>query len=934
MRILLFVLCLPVLAGTAFAGEADLVLENPLFRYAISPDARNAAFVDRATGTDYLPATGHTPCALVRVQGKEHAATAATLAEGRLTLQFGANGLKAVLKTEVRPSFIILTVESVSGGDIDSLTFLNVPLTLKGAPAEPFGACALSLNLITRVDALPALQHDLRASCEKKFGLTGAKVAIVGAPMARMLPALQEALAGASELPVCKVAGPWARETPFSHGSYLFNFGSLTESNVTDWIEMVKSVGFTQIDNHGGGEFFRFGSMELNRQKWPDGWESWRRIVARLHEAGIGSIFHTYAFFIDKQSRYVTPVPDPRLDAFRTFTLAAPLSAEATEIAVNESTAGLTTVTGFFEHNSIVLHIGDELVTFGGASQQAPWRFTGVKRAALGTKAAAHEQGAKARHLKECFGLFVPNPESSLFEEIAANHADVVNRCGFDGIYLDAIDGSSILRGNEECWYWGDKFVVEIQKRLKQPVGMEMSAMWHHCWQYRTRWQAWDYPQRGHERFIDLHAEGVNGGLLLPLHLGWWGFQSFNPPQIEPTYPDVIENLGARLVGWDAGISLTASIDRETLRSTPLFGRAVETLRTCEELRREHTYSEAARARLREPGSKFTLAKDAAGKARFRRAQSQAQTVTPAEPWTLAWHITNSFAAQPAKLRVEALMSAAPLTATNSALLADLAQAGAEPWKRTSAEGVNFTLTPVTNRSEVECVLVATNAGKVARNAAWVRLERRFDPVLNLKQRQALAVEIEGDGSGALVAIRLESPHAIAFGAIADRYINVDFTGRRIFTLVETESTRWSDYVWNDGKGIYNAYRETIDFGAIESISVWLQNLPTGRETKCRLGPIRALPLRLLLVKNPKVSVGGSTIEFPIELASGSWIECNGPANCTAYGAKGELLGKVTPRGNWPMLPAGVAPLQFSCEPNNAATPRARVTVFSHGDEL
>jgi len=934
MRTPPFILCLPVLAGTAFAGEANLVLENPLFRYTISPDAQNVAFVDRATGTDNLPATGHAPCALIRIQGKERPATAATLAQGRLTLQFGTNGLTAVLKTEVRPSFITLAVESVSGGEIDSLTFLNVPLALKGAPDEPFGACALSLNLITRVDALPALQHELRASCEKKFGLVGAWVAIVGAPMARMLPSLQDALAGASELPVCKTAGPWARETPFNHGSYLFNFGSLTESNVTDWIEMVKSVGFTQIDNHGGGAFFRFGSMELNRQKWPDGWDSWRRIVARLHDAGIGSIFHTYAFFIDKQSKYVTPVPDSRLDAFCTFTLAEPLSPEAAEIAVNESTAGLTTVTGFFEHNSVVLHIGDELVTFGGISQQAPWRFTGLKRGALGTKAAAHERGAKARHLKECFGLFVPNPESSLFEEIAANHADVVNRCGFDGIYLDAIDGSSILRGNDDCWYWADKFVVEIQKRLKRPVGMEMSSMWHHFWQYRTRWQAWDYPQRGHERFIDLHAEGVNGGLLLPLHLGWWGFQSFNPPQIEPTYPDVIENLGARLVGWDAGISLTAGIDRDTLRKTPLFGRAVDTLRACEELRREHTYSEAARARLREPGSQFTLVKDAAGKPRFRRAQSQSQTVASAEPWTLAWHITNTFAAQPVKFRVEALMSAASVTDTNSAILADLAQTSAVPWKSTSAEGVTFTLTSVTNQSDPVSVLVATNTGKVARNAAWVRLERRFSPVLNLKERQGLAVEIEGDGSGALVAIRLESPRALAYGAIADRYINVDFTGRRAFLLVETESARWSDYVWNDGTSLYNAYRETIDFAAVESVSVWLQDLPPGREARCRLGPIRALPLRPGVVKNPKLTVAGAAIEFPIELASGCWLECNGASDCTAYGSKGEPLGKVAPRGDWPTLPAGIAPLQFICEPGDAAKPRARITMFSQGDEL
>ncbi|MCX6926377.1 MAG: hypothetical protein NT154_24695 [Verrucomicrobia bacterium] len=299
----LCLLTLTLLAATAFAGETNIVLENSLIRYAISYEARSVAFVDRGTGTDYLRAGPPTACASARIGDREHAATAATLADSRLTLQFGTSGVKAVLKTEIRSSSIILSVESVSSGEVDSLTFLNVPLTLKGAPDERFGACALSLNLNTRVDALPALQRDLRASCEKKFGLLGARVAIVGAPMARMLPVLQETLAGASELPVCKVAGPWAREVPFNHGSYLFNFGTLTETNVNDWIERVHSLGFTQIDNHGGGGFFRFGSMELNREKWPDGWDSWQRIVARLHAAGIGSIFHTHAVFLDKQSK-------------------------------------------------------------------------------------------------------------------------------------------------------------------------------------------------------------------------------------------------------------------------------------------------------------------------------------------------------------------------------------------------------------------------------------------------------------------------------------------------------------------------------------------------------------------------------------------------------------------------------------------------------
>jgi hypothetical protein len=924
-------------AATAWA-QTPVVLQNDHVRYTISADGRSLGFLDRATGVDYLRA-GANPCALVRRGGKDFPATAATMTEGRLTLKFAAAGIEAVLRAEPRLSYIRLTLDAIGGGEIDSLVFLNVPLTLRAAPDAPFGACALSLNLITRVDALPALQSELRAACEKKFGLVGAKVAIVGMPMNRMLPALQEVLSEADEMPPCKVAGPWAREVAFNHGSYLFNFGTLVETNVTDWIAMAHSLGFTQIDNHGGGAFFRFGDFELNREKWPDGWEAWRRIVARLHDAGIGSIFHTYGFFIDKRSRYVAPVPDSRLDAFRSFTLAADVSADATEIPVAETTAGLSTVTGFFEHNSVVLHVGDELLTFGSFSREPPWRFTGVKRGALGTTAAAHGNGAKARHLKECFGLFVPNPESSLFEEIAANHADVVNRCGFDGIYLDAIDGSSILRGGDECWYWADKFVFEIQKRLKRPVGMEMSAMWHHFWQYRTRWQAWDYPQRGHKRFLDLHAESVNGSLLLPLHLGWWNFQSFNPPQIEPTYPDVMENLGAKLIGWDAGISLTGGVDRDKLKSVPLFRRAVDILRTCEEIRHAGAFDEATKAKLREPGRGFALVTNATGKVRFRRSESQTHTAALAEPWTLVWRVTNALGSQPLRFRVEALMSAASADGTNGIVLADLSGADAAKWRRSSAEGVSFTvstarLADMAAGEPLATTLIATNAGRVARNASWTRLDRRFDPPMNLKNHQALGFWIDGDGSGEIVAIRLESPQHLTFGAIADRYVTVDFKGPRFVTLIETESARWNDFVWNDGKGLYNVHRETIDFGAVESASIWLQNIESGRETKCRLGLVTALAMRPAAFKNPTVAVNGELLELPVEMTSGSWIECNGEGDCTLYGSRGETLSTIKVSKPLPSLRDGSNEIRFSCAPGAGPSPRVKVTVFVQGEEL
>lgn len=926
----LFAAC-SVASGTQ---QGPIIIENAHMRYTISTEGKNLGFLDLASGTDYLKHDKPSVCALVRCSGTEYPTTSTQWENGRLTIAFDRANVSAVLRVECLDSHIRFTVESLDGENVESLVFLNVPLTLQARPTEPFGSCALSLNLITHVKQLPALQTNLQASCYSKFGMEGAKVAIVAMPMDKMLTALKQVLTETDEMPHCTVAGPWARDVPFNHGSYLFNFGSLTESNVDEWIAMAKDLGVTQIDNHGGGSFFRFGDFVLDSGKWPEGWDTYRRIVKRLHDAGIGSIFHTYAFFIDKRSKYVTPVPDKRLDAFRTFTLAESIDPNSTEITVIESTSGMNTVTGFFEHNSVILHIGDELITFGAVSQEPPWRFTKLGRGSFGTKPAVHQKGAKARHLKECFGLLVPDVGSSLFEEIAKNHADIVNSCEFDGIYLDAIDGSSILRGADECWYWADKFVFDIQKHLNKPVGMEMSAMWHHFWQFRTRWQAWDYPQRGHKRFIDIHAASVNSGLLLPLHLGWWNFQQFNPPQVEPTYPDVIEYLGSKLIGWDAGISLTGSIDRDRLNEVPQFRRAVDILRTCEELRRDNTFDEKIRAKLREPGKEFSLFRDTSGKWRFRPAHYDSHTASSSEPWSMSWTVKNPFGEQPVKFRLEALMSAKSYYDVNNIVLAEFSNPSQFEGPPRTADGVTASLDERSEEPEETGVFSATNSAKVPGNAAWARLDRKFEPCLNLKNHKAIGVWIEGDGQGQIIAIRLESPRHISFGAVADRYITVDFTGPRLFTLVETESSRWSDYVWNDGKWLYNVYRETIDFGTVESLSIWYNNLAKDKQTKCIIGPIKAMPMVACTVKNPSVTVNGKAIVLPIKMQSGSYLEFGAGNDCILYNSKGEMLTKVRPDGAVPLFSTGENEIRFSSNAVDGPAPRVKLTVISHGKPL
>jgi hypothetical protein len=310
----------------------------------------------------------------------------------------------------------------------------------------------------------------------------------------------------------------------------------------------------------------------------------------------------------------------------------------------------------------------------------------------------------------------------------------------------------------------------------------------------------------------------------------------------------------------------------------------------------------------------------------------------------------NPYSNQPMRLRLEALMSAGSYDDPGNIVLVDPDSVTALSDSLRTAGGVEAEFGAASapaqppsgeeSKSEAErpgdpaALFLATHSGQVDQKAAWARVDRTFDPWLSLKQHQALGVWVEGDGQGALLAIRLESPRHISFGAVADRYVTVDFTGRRQVTLVETESARWNDYIWNDGKGLYNVYRETIDFGAVASISLWLHNLPSDKEVRCRIGAVKALPMVRGTVKNPALTVNGQELVFPGVMESGCFLEFDGGASAILYGPKGEIRAEVAPRGVVPTLRAGANQIQFGCDPAEGASPRVKVVLMVHGHAL
>lgn len=943
MRTLVVLLTVVFLAAIVTAQEpvGGFTVETDFLRWVVDAAGHTTSFLQKADGKElFVPEQPVSFCS-IRVGDATYPATGVVQEGAGMRVVFGETGATALLRIDKKPHYFVVTVESVNDDKADEITLINIPLALMGTLEEPFAACALALNLQTNVAAIPGPAKELKASAYKRFGIPGASVAVVASPMPQLREVMKEVVLAAPGLPhhrdttVPPIGGPWALDTPGNRGSYLFDFGTLTENTVDSWIVLLGQLGFTQVDFHTGTSL-RFGDCAPNPKLFPNGRASVKAVIDKLHEAGIAAGLHTYAFFIAKDTPYVTPVPDPRLGKDATFTLAAAIDEAATIVPVKESTAEVSLATGFFARNSVTLQIDNELIIFSGVTKEPPYTFTECQRGAHGTAVTAHEAGAQVHKLKECFGLFTPDANSTLLAEIAENTANTFNECGFDMIYLDALDGEDILAGAENAWHYGSKFVFEIANRLNRPALFEMSTFHHHLWYVRARMGAWDHPARSHKRFIDLHCDAnrAGAGMFLPMNLGWWAAKTWQDGVAsvwsEPTYPDDIEYLLCKALGNDMCLSLMG-VNPDNIGNTPLYQRLLPMFSTYEELRHTGVVPESIKARLREPGSEFTLEAVAEGVWQFRPVAYHKHKADTAES---SWTITNGFGQQPVRLRIEALMSAASYDSEEAVVIEDFSDTKGFDLRKT-AENVSASI-----EKDTDNIKAGDRSGKVSvsntgtqRTGAWVQIGRTQKPALNIDGKPALGVWVHGDNSGALLNLQQLSARHTAAGGIGDHYITLDFTGWRYFTLVEFESENVMKLGWPYGDS-YSVYREHVDYKAVESFSLWLNNLPPGGNVDCLISPVKALPLVEIPMRNPVLTINGATIKFPAEIPVGASLEFVGAGACYLYGKKGELLAEITPEGTVPLLNPGENTIQFSCNSGEENNPRARVTIIAAGDVL
>lgn len=830
-----------------------------------------------------------------------------TLQDDILTASFAGAG-EVRIRIEMHAQFAVFRVLSCPA-EIERLYFGGIFCPECG---QGFSSVSMALNLHTNSDNLLSVSPHLGACAYRDFGIEGASFAAVCCKSEDLRQVMRQVTAGHTEdIPWSSKAGAFSVDHEDVRNSYLLNLGGISPDTVDHWIMLAHKFGAKQIDFHGGYTF-RFGDLRPNPTLFPNGNEDFAKVIDRLHRAGLQAGLHTYAQFIQKDCRYVTPVPHPDL-AGTPFTLSRAVDAEATSIPVLESTAHISTTTGFAIRNSTQILIDQEIMEFSAVGEN---EFIISKRGALGTTPAPHSAQSRVKHLLSVFGQFAPDPDSDLYLEVARNTAAAYNELGFDMIYLDAIDGSDIFKGGDQAWYYAVKFVAEILRHTKRPPILEMSDMWHHFWYFRTRMGAWDHSTRAHKQFLGEHNRSnrrVKEKTLLPQNYGWWNYQTADPNfpiQVRREFIDDYEFWAGNALKNDWSLSFIPGGDGKL---TDEMSRFADVIGAFDRNRLERASVDFGRS----------------GDSELMFCDGRLVPVAYQKQLTCSENNQAIFfpaGKQLKRLRVENR----PFPEKEQSGPVLFSPAHADSVRLLSSKNVTASMEQIDGGSRSGLRLTASQKGTFG----YARMERIFREPTDISGAPGLYIMICGDGKGELVNIQIKSPKYVSGGTL-DRVIDIDFVGWKCFKLIESDAHRLEENYWPFSGGghynqtdhdplyeiapdaelsqyewhpscldldIYYTAREKVTLSDLYSISVWMNNMKDGETYSVTVGEISAFPIRREPLCDPSIRINGQ--EYPVKgtLPVDSYIEYDN-GNWYGYDVEGNLLSGIV----YPRLPDTVA---------------------------
>ena len=632
---------------SAFDGKTPVVVETEAFKLVINPDATARSLVLKATGEECLASESELPI-FASVQKRPFNNETRLVQMAKRTM-YPANRVRrdgdilrigfetAPYEVEVRVReregyaafeivrFISNTVQEKQYGGLE-------PWKLDVPPIEEFRLLQLPvierrnfgdwLNVewddraaVAVVGATPYMDVDhekrgrwrlLRVDALSGIGhgiTNGIAVVAAGAGKDALLAQIA-AMEADYDLP----HGVESRRHPLLNASIYWT-SDLSVHNVDEHIANMKKGGFRMALIYYNGMFLNEraythnGDYDINRERFPNGYDDLRAVLAKIRAAGVTPGFHTLQTFIGFKSRYVTPEADPRLNVKRYFALERPLAASGGKCDVY---VAQNPIDSPMHPMCRILKFGTELMRYEGYTTTPPYRFTGVERGWFGTAVKEHGRGYFGGILDVCECTATScciDQDTSLQDEIAEKIAKVFD-CGMEFLYFDGSEDVNVpCNVNISLSQW------KVARRCgKLPLFTEGCAKTHFGWHLQSGANAFDVfpPEIFKEKIIEYPYQAAKrlAKDFTRVDFGWW--------KVFPdTQPDMWEYGTSKAAAFDCPATMQMNLHR--VHANGRMDDLLETVRRWEDVRTRNWLTPEQKEILKDPKREFHLIDDGRG---------------------------------------------------------------------------------------------------------------------------------------------------------------------------------------------------------------------------------------------------------------------------------------------------------------------------------
>ncbi len=634
MRLLFILLATAVIFNSCkedIVSEEDIVIENEQLRLIIGNDGITKSLIYKPTNEECLIEGVNMPIFSITQKRPYHNEIKLSHPNKKMTFQsnsihweddklivgFDLIYYNAVIDVKVTPQYIRFSLEDfiIEPGDfglgviadnitppIHEINFLQLPVRdreyfgewLNVSWDDDIAINVLGTDHYARIDSEKREGYSiLIAGADRDVKLRGVGAALIVSRPDEILDNIEQV-----EKDYNLPRGVESRRHELYNASYYFS-GNVNPGNVDQHLKYAKMGGFRTfmiyypaIVECSGYRYL--GNYEFRRSEYPNGKEDLEDMLNKIKDEGIVPGFHFLHSHIGRMSKYVTPIPDHRLNLLKHFTLAEPLGMTDPEIYIEQNPRDITMADGMR-----VLKIGTELISYEGYTSTWPYKFTGCTRGIDGTTINSQPRGY-------IFGLLdvsefgarsvYIDQNTSLQDEIAEKIADIYD-AGFEFCYFDGSEGV-----NPPFWFNVSGAQWKIFKRLNpQPIFAEGAAKTHFTWHMLSGGNAFDVfrPEVLKEEVRKWPAEQAPRmkADFSRVNFGWLGY--FLPDESTVgTQPDMLEYVTSRAAAWDCPVSIQSSLNR--FDAHPRTSDNLEVLRRWEEVRAKNWLTEDQKLMLQD----------------------------------------------------------------------------------------------------------------------------------------------------------------------------------------------------------------------------------------------------------------------------------------------------------------------------------------------